>query len=240
MTMNCEEFKGAVAADPAFSGGAEHAAVCSDCRDYQRSMLELNLKIARAMLIDVPPPVTPELPDIATDNVRALPARPRTRSRGPLWFAVAATVVFATSISLRMSGVFESYETLAEEVLAHLDHEPGALRVTATPVSDKRLVRVVPASTARFDREASLITYAQTCVINGKRIPHLVIQGARGPVTILLLPDEPVDGATPLEGQSIQGVILPVGGGSVAIIGDREEALGPIQERVLQAVTWTT
>ena len=203
--MNCEEFRQAVATDPAFSGGAGHAAVCSDCRDYQRSMLDLNLKIARAMLI-----------------------------------AVAATVVLATSISLRMSGFLVSYDTLAEEVLAHLDHEPGALRVTTTPVSDKRLARVVPASTAHFDRESSLITYAQTCVINGKRIPHLVIQGERGPVTILLLPDERIDAATPLEGQSVQGVILPVGDGSIAIIGDREEALGPIQENVLQAVTWTT
>ena len=238
--MNCEEFRQAAATDPAFSGGAGHAAVCSDCRDYQRSMLDLNLKIARAMLIDVPPPVTPELPAIEADNVTSLPARTRKRSKGPVWFAIAATVVLATSVSLRMSGFFVSYDTLAEEVLAHLDHEPGALRVTTTPVSDKRLARVVPASTARFDRESSLITYAQTCVINGKRIPHLVVQGERGPVTILLLPDERIEAATPLEGQSVQGVILPVGDGSIAIIGDREEALGPIQENVLQAVTWTT
>ena len=238
--MNCEEFRQAAATDPAFSGGAGHAAVCSDCRDYQRSMLDLNLKIARAMQIDVPPPVIPELPEVSADNVTSLPVRSRKRSKGPIWFAIAATVVLATSISLRMSGFFVSYDTLAEEVLAHLDHEPGALRVTTTPVSDKRLARVVPASTAHFDRESSLITYAQTCVINGKRIPHLVIQGERGPVTILLMPDERIDAATPLDGQSIQGVLLPVGDGSIAIIGDREEALGPIQEEVLQAVTWTT
>ena len=115
-----------------------------------------------------------------------------------------------------------------------------ALRITDEPVADRRLEKVVPAGVAAMNHDAGLITYAQTCVINGKEIPHLVIQGERGPVTILLLPDEHIDAATPLEGQSVQGVILPVGDGSIAIIGDREEALGPIQENVLQAVTWTT
>lgn len=238
--MNCEEYKEAVTADPAFSGGVEHVAVCSDCRAYQRDMLELNLKIAKAMLIDVPAPAIPELPEIETAGVATLPANKRKRSKNPIWFALAATVVLTTSISLRMSGVFERYDSLAEEVLAHLDHEPGALRVTDVAVAGQRLSRVVPATLASFDRDATLITYAQTCVINGRRVPHLVIQGERGPVTILLLPDESVDAATPLDGQNIQGVILPVGDGSIAIIGDREEALGPIQNRVLDSVTWTT
>lgn len=236
--MNCEEYRYAVTVDPAFGGGVQHAAVCADCRAYQQEMLGLNLKIARAMQIDTPPPAVPELPAIETTKVRPL------RSSGPsrqamLWYAVAATVVLGVSLSLRLSGPFASYDSLADEVIAHLDHEPGALRVTDTPVSERRLLRTVPATLARFDRDASLITYAQSCVINGKRVPHLVIQGERGPVTILLLPEEKIDAVTPLEGVNVQGVILPVGNGSVAIIGDREEALGPLQDTVLQAVTWT-
>ena len=139
-----------------------------------------------------------------------------------------------------MSPVFEEYETLADEVLAHLDHEPRSLRVTDVPVSDRRLQRAVPASMAVFDRDATLITYANPCIINGKRVPHLVIQGQHGPITVLLMPEEKVDETTPLDGNAVHGVILPVGDGSIAIIGPRDEPLEPIQENVRASLTWTT
>jgi hypothetical protein len=205
--------------------------------DDDKTMQTLDLKIARALQIDVPPLVMPELPDI-DDKVATLPVR--RRSKAPIWFAVAATVVLGLSIALRMSPMFEEYETLADEVLAHLDHEPGALRVTDVPVSDRRLQRAVPASMAVFDRDTTLITYANPCIINGKRVPHLVVQGQHGPITILLMPEESVDETTRLDGEAVHGVILPVGDGSIAIIGPRDESLEPIQENVRASLTWTT
>jgi len=206
--------------------------------EYDNETREFDLKIAKALQIDVPALVLPELPDIETDEVATLPVR--KRSTKPLWYAVAATLVLATSISLQMTGVFQGHASLADEIIAHMDHEPGALRVTDAAVPDPRLARVVPASLAVFDREDSLITYAQPCVINGKNAPHLVIQGERGPVTIILMPDEAVDEETPIDGENIRGVILPVGNGSIAIVGDRDEQLEPIQKNVLNSVTWTT
>ena len=236
--MNCEEYEEAIAANPAFEGGASHVAACSNCQAYQREMLALNVKIAKAMQLDVPDLQIPELPDIDTGAIATLPVRKRWLK--PMLFAVAATVILATSISLRVSGVFQSYGSLAEEVLAHMDHEPGALRVTDEPVSDTRLARAVPAKLAIFDRDASLITYAQSCKINGKDVPHLVIQGEDGPVTILLMPDEKIAEVTPIDGKNVKGVILPVGDGSIAIVGGREEQLESIQKNVVNSVTWTT
>ncbi|MDJ0711657.1 MAG: DUF3379 family protein [Woeseiaceae bacterium] len=206
--------------------------------EYDNDTREFDLKIAKALQIDVPELVMPELPEIEAGNVATLPVR--RRSMKPLWFAVAATVVLATSISLRMSDVFQTYDSLADEILAHLDHEPGALRVTDIPVPDARLARVVPASIAEFDRDEALITYAQPCIIRGKTAPHLVVQGERGPVTIILMPEVAVAETTPIDGASVKGVILPVGDGSIAIIGDRDEVLAPIQKNVVDSVTWTT
>ena len=199
-------------------------------------MQALNLDIARAMQLSVPALNLPELP--AVDNVVPLAARePLSR---PVWFAMAASVVFAVIMGARLLGIGATYDSLAEEVIAHLDHEPYALRVSSTPVSDGRLQKVVPASVAEMDHSAGLITYAQTCVINGKEVPHLVIQGETGPVTILLMPDQAVAAAESLDGENIRGVLLPVGDGSVAIIGPREEPLERIEERVLDSVTWST
>ena len=206
--------------------------------DDDKKLKALDLKIARALQIDVPPLVMPDLPDIERDKVATL--RPRKHSRAPVWFAAAAAVVLGLSIALRMSPMFRDYESLGEEVLAHLDHEPAALRVTDVPVSDRKLQRALPASVAVFDRDEALITYANPCVINGHSVPHLVIQGQYGPVTILLMPEEAVTETTPLEGESVHGIILPVGNGSIAIVGPREEPLGPIEENVRESITWTT
>ena len=236
--MNCEEYKLAIAADPSFDGGAGHLSECATCQAHRQEMLALDQRIATALEIDVPAPVVPELPDVDTGTVTALPSRrwPST----PTWLAMAATVAVAAILGVRMLGIGVEYESLADEVLAHLDHEPQALRVTDVAVSDERLHSVVPGSIADIDRDTGLISYAQSCIINGRTVPHLVIQGAAGPVTVLLMPEEPVGEAIALQGDNVKGVILPVGGGSIAIIGEADERLEEIQERVTKSVTWAT
>jgi hypothetical protein len=232
--MNCENYRNAIAAAPTWEGGAEHLAECAACRSYRDEMRALDRRIAGALELDVPALIMPELDE---SNVVAL--KPRRVSM-PAWFALAATVVVAAFLGIRMFGGDVTYPSLADEIVAHLDHEPYALRVTDETVSDRRLARVVPANIANMNHDAGLITYAQTCVINGKEVPHLVIQGRSGPVTVLLMPDEMVDGAQQIEGESINGVILPVGNGSIAIIGEEDERLDTIQESVMHSVSWST
>ena len=239
--MNCEEFKQAVATDPSFAGGAAHVAECTDCAAYQADMQALDRKIARALALSAPKLAVPELPEIDTTNVASLTRHALSRSRiAPAWFAVAATVVIAAVVGIRMLGVDPQFDSLAEQVVAHLDHEPYALRVTNTPISDNRLQSVIADDIAQMDHSAGLITYAQSCSINGRDVPHLVIQGEYGPVTILLMPEEYVSEATSISGDSVNGVILPVGKGSIAIIGERDERLEKIQKRVVNSVTWDT
>jgi len=236
--MNCEEYREAIGADPSFDGGAGHVAECAECRAYRSEMLALEQRIGRALAIEVPQLVMPELPEIAADNVVTLgPAR---RVARPAWFALAATVALAAVLGVRMLTGGIEYDSLADEVLAHVDHEPYAMRVTDRPVSDERLAEVVASDVARLDHRGGLITYVQTCVINGHEVPHLVIQGERGPVMILLMPDEMIEQAVPLSDETSRGVILPVGNGSIAIIGGREERLERIEKSVLDSVTWST
>ncbi len=234
--MNCDEYKEAISGDPSFDGGAGHLSECSSCQAYRQEMIALDDKILRALSLNVPELNMPELPEIETGNVVLLSSR--RRFSPPTWFAMAATVVVAALIGIRFVGV--DNQTLAEEVLAHLDGEPNALVVTDVAVSDERFRSVVPAKIASMDRSVGLITYARSCEINGRDVPHLVIQGEHGPVTILLMPEEKIPSALPLEGDTVHGVILPVGSGSIAIIGVREERLDLIEERVLKSVTWST
>ena len=236
--MNCEEYREAIAADPSFDGGAGHVTECAACQAYRNEMLALNATIARALVLDAPDLVMPELPDIETDKV--VPLAHRRRVTPPLWLAMAATVVIAAFLGVRFIGGGVEYESLADEVLAHLDHEPYALRVSDEPVSDRRLSSVVASDVAQMDHSGGLITYAQTCVINGRRVPHLVIQGERGPGTIVLMPDEMISAAMPRRDEVFEGAILPVGNGSIAIIGEHEEDLAKIEEAVVNSVMRST
>lgn len=222
-TMNCDDYQQALGADPNFDGGVAHRSECAACAAYRDELLAFDAKIRRALALEVPP-----LAD-------------RRRVTTPAWFAIAATVLLALVVGVRFMGhVSLTDEELASEVLAHVSHEPMALRVTDQAVAEEHLHRVVPANMATMDHSAGLITFAETCPINGNDIPHLVMQGKSGPVTILLLPDEHVSGVIELNDEFKHGVILPVGDGSVAIIGTKEEKLEQIQEQVLKSVLWST
>ena len=157
--MNCKDYKQAIATDPSYNGGEVHVAECAACQAYRDDMQALERKIEKALALKVPELRIPELADIDTKNVVTLPARRRFTT--PTWLAVAAMVVVAAFVGIRMYGNDVTYPSLSAEILAHLDHEPYALRVTDVPVSDKKLTSVVPASIANLNHDAGLITYAQ-------------------------------------------------------------------------------
>ena len=236
--MNCEQYREAIAADPtgAFEG-ADHAASCEACSAFTAEMQALDAKIARALDIDVPALTMPALPPVEDDNVVSLPVT--SRSRTQRWLAIAAAFALAAIIGVQFTGNQVEFESLEAEILAHLDHEPGALTVTNVAVTDERLSSVVNPSVGTMDRGVGLISYAQSCVINGKTVPHLVIQGENGPITLLLMPDEMIDVARTFMGERVNGVLIPHGGGSIAIIGGNEDDLTELERSVVDSVEWS-
>ena len=237
--MNCDAYKEAIAAEPTGTfDGATHADSCASCATFRDEMQALDGKIAKALAIDIPNLHMPELPPIEDDNVVSLPVT--SRSNAPRWIAIAAAFALAAIIGVQMiGGPAVQFESLEAEILAHLDHEPGALRITDEAVSDSRLSSVVNASIGTMDRGVGLISYAQSCVIHGKTVPHLVIQGEHGPITLLLMPDEMIDVARTFMGERVNGVLIPHGGGSIAIIGENEQDLTEIEQSVVDSVEWS-
>ena len=45
--------------------------------------------------------------------------------------------------------------------------------------------------------------------------------------------------AQAIEGAGVSGVILPVGNGSIAIIGERDEDLTELERNVIDSVEWS-
>jgi len=243
--MNCEEYRQAITADPSesFADGAAHAAGCAGCSRYRDGMRALDRRIAAALAIDVPPPGIPDLPPVAEEsgNVVKFPGGRSGKGWAPLWLGVAAGLGVAAFVGFGLLSTEPSGATLAEQVIAHMDYEQASREVTSVSVPERELHEVIDSRVSAMDTGIGLVTYAQSCVINGNTVPHLVIQGESGPVTLILLPDERIDEPIPMSGEHVHGVIVPVGRGSVAIIGERAGQLDEIDEigqRIVESVEW--
>ena len=180
------------------------------------------------------------MPDIAeaADNVVALKPKTRGRTFAPVWLAVAASVVVGIFVVSRLGGpAGGSDPSLADQVLAHLDHEPYAWQVTSDQVPTSEVTGVMERADARVGGDLGLVSYARSCKINGQSVPHLVVQGENGPVTIMIMPQESISEAITLEDDRFHGTILPVGkDGSIAIIGRKGESIDDIRRRVDQSI----
>lgn len=243
--MNCEEFKNNHDAAPAesFDGRDEHLAGCSDCRALVEASTAFESVLSAALSVPVPEFAMPNLSETAQVVSIGRAAPRRLASRAGWWLAAAASVTLAVGIGAKvLTPAVDSVDpsqgaVLAAQLLDHMRHEPYALVVSEQAVASDKLVRVTHAADSQVDEQLGLVSYASSCEINGQTIPHLVVQGKAGPVTILILPNESVDGPITLDDDDFHGAILPVGGrGSVAIIGRKGESIDDIRERVRDSI----
>lgn len=167
--------------------------------------------------------------------------RPR-RARWPTVLALAASLVLAAGawFGLRTELPQHDVSPLAPEVIAHIRHEPASLVVTASTVSREEFENVLRGGRATLAAPVGRVSYAKLCPFRGRMVAHFVVQGERGPVTVMLLPDEDVAAPTPIDEDGFMGTLVPVeGGGSVAIVGEPDEPMESIRDRLLQAVRWS-
>jgi hypothetical protein len=240
--MDCEEYRVAIAADPSesFDGGSAHSESCVACSELKAELRALDGQIGRALTIEVPELRLPELPPVSGRSAGAGDGQRRLALPG--WFGLAAGVGAAIAVAWQALTPDPGSPSLAEQVLLHMDYEQSSRQVISVAVSDARLGEVLESRVSELDTGERIVSYAMSCVINGNTVPHLVVQGRAGPITLILLPEESIDAAIPLSGDSVHGVILPAGSGSVAIIGQREQQMpeiGEVGERVIDSVKWT-
>ena len=82
------------------------------------------------------------------------------------------------------------------------------------------------------------VRFANLCTIRDRRVAHLVVAGARGPVTVLIMPDEGVRRSIAIEDERRRGRIVPYRNGALAVVSERPQPLGRIEERVRSALQW--
>lgn len=197
--------------------------------DNQRDDAAFEALLERALRIDVPEAGT------------AKPPGRVGRSRWPLLAAAASVLVVVGVLVGRLnhSAYFPSGD-LAGDVIVHVHHEPLAIQDAAVrPVPNVEFQEVLQAAGVRMAPVRPMVRYAKLCPFRGEMVAHFVVQGPEGPVTVLLLPDEDVPAAIPVEEDGFVGTIVPMEqGGSIAVVGESGAAVEEIQREVAAAVQW--
>jgi hypothetical protein len=121
--------------------------------------------------------------------------------------------------------------------------EPDAWKLTDIPVDPPALHDVLKDSKLQLKPDAGIVSYASSCSFRGHVVPHLVVQTAAGPVTVMVLVHEPIRKSMDFNEQGYRGTIVPVPGhGSIAVLmrdsGVSREQVEKLAARVDASIVW--
>jgi hypothetical protein len=236
--IDCVQFRRAILADPHAADVelARHRQSCGECSAYTERLLGFEEKLERALRVT-------QRPAEALPGAVVTPLHPRWRPPARRSLAMAASVL----VGLVLAGglwLATPHASLAADVVAHMAGEPQAWTRTDVPVPSPELDFVLRNTHMRLRSSAGMVTYAQSCLFRGHRVPHLVVQTDRGPVTVMVLAHESVSKPAPFDEDGYRGVILPVAGhGSLAVLAKDEsgdlDSVEKIAAQVRAAIEWT-
>lgn len=216
MSDACRHARRAIGGDPGRLpvDVQQHVAQCAACTRFRDETLVMEPWLRAAL----------ELP---LRNFRA-PAPARR-------IALAASGVLA----LLVGGGFwllRPQPALADEIVEHVIHEPGSWE-QRREVDAAQLAGVLDAAGVAFDSTLPVV-YAAPCPFRGRVVSHLVVHSEQGPMTVMLLPHVRVAAREPFAEHGFQGLLLPAGEGSVAVVLRGSAVSAGTAEHLLSQVRW--
>ena len=218
--MSCEEARLQIGADPGGSAPEleQHLQGCESCRQFREEMRTLDANIRRAL--ERPP---------------ASAGTPRFTASWRPW-ALAASVLLAMLAVLAVWSLRPS-ETLAREVVAHVQEEPESW-LARQHVDAQTIDNALRGAGVKLDITSDRISYAQSCWFRDHYVPHLVVQTARGPVTVMILRYQRVSARHAFHEEGMSGVIVPAPQGSIAVLTRGDVNLAAAAAQMQQDVRW--
>jgi hypothetical protein len=221
--MDCKQARLAIGGDPTNlpAGVRQHAETCAACRQFHGETLAMESRLKGAL----------ELPLHRFRVKERNPARRSLRGR----MALAASVLVALLVGAG-AWLVRPQTALAEEVVEHVRHEAGSWALQQR-LSQEEIAAVLTRAGVQFDTSMP-VTYASPCPFRGHVAPHLVVQTAQGPVTVMLLSRQKLARRQKFTEEGYEGVLLPAGEGSVAVLSRGGAVPQATEAAVLSAVRW--
>ena len=231
MSMNFSEFKKLIGADPRnrdaavvqarelnpeFEGAATEAGVFED-------------KLEAALNIQPPADLLDEIKNI-----------PRQAARRRNWvpLAMAATLVVAVGAAGLAWQQTRHWDNVGDYLADHYSHDGAKLVAKAMePVEKADIQRIL----ARFnvsatEQLASRIQFIKFCPTPDGRGAHMVINTEQGLMTLILMPHTDVSNGEIVEFENMHALLVELGPGSAAIIGEQGQPVENLQAMVRQSL----
>jgi hypothetical protein len=163
--------------------------------------------------------------------------------------ALAATLLLALGLIAWLGGgrqpgrpTAPAHTPLATAILDHISAEPAALE-SGDEVLEPTLRLLLVSLGLQLDLRAlgdglEPLRYAGRCRIGSHDGLHLVLNGAAGRVTLLLMPKTPLGRSAPIRSERFEGLLIPAGRGSLAIVGTPDEPVTRIARRIQRELFW--
>jgi hypothetical protein len=236
--MDHEAYRRALLSDPRRQDAEmlRHREVCEQCAAYSDRLQKFESRLERALQLEIRP---------LGEGSRQGPfkqGRSRLGRATPARFALAASVLVALFVAGAV-WLAVPRTSLAAAVVAHMADEPDAWN-TRAPIPDPALTSVLENAGMQLSADAGVVSYASSCEFRGYVVPHLVVQSAHGPVTVMVLVHESVGKQVQFDEHGYRGVIVPVAGhGSMALLMRGPDAhiedVEGIAARVRNAIVWS-
>ncbi|NND58893.1 MAG: DUF3379 family protein [Gammaproteobacteria bacterium] len=228
--MNCIDYRRLLQSDPGHRGAdsAAHRLACQPCARFTEELQQQDRQLRDALMVKMPDGLEARVMLAAT-------SRARSRRR---WYSIAAGAVVGIAISFAL--LTGGGRSLHDSVVAHIYHEPELLLPSDDAMATPQLSAVLKRAGVAINGDTSNVSYAGLCFFRGHLVPHMVVQSDSGPVTVLLLPDEQIDEPIAIDEPGFAGTIVPVRGGSVAVVGNEADTTREVSQRLVSAVEWET
>lgn len=219
--MRCDEFRRKLLEDPRRSEAEflAHRASCKPCDRAARVVEGLEGDLEKLLRFAPPPDLGERL------------RLPRRRAWRPLGLAASLAGLLVLGVWWWQPSPPGGTAAVIAEVMHHIDHEPEAFasRIDLTPDRYRDLSPAVSISTGGWAR---VVSYAAPCDILERPGLHLVLRGAAGPVTVLVITGVRVARQELIHAEGMQAVMRPVRGGSLAVVGQPGSALEAIAAEI--------
>jgi hypothetical protein len=233
--MNHQEARLLIGADPRSAPQAlsEHLRNCQECAQFQREMLSLDDNIRRALEQG---PIGAAAAPVASVTPITTARDASRRKPVTVWsgWALAASVAV---LSVFVIWAIRPSDSLARDLVTHVESESFSWN-SKEPGQGRSAKEILAKAGVALDMRSDDITYAQSCPFRGHLVPHLVVKTPRGPITVLILPQEKVTDRTSFQEGGMSGIIAPAPHGSIAVLAQGNQNIDSVAQQVRSRVHW--
>jgi hypothetical protein len=250
--MNDLEFRTRAYCNPS-DDTADFVEASEACPERSRLILELRALDQRVGEIlnttQIPSGLVDRLKQLSTTDIPAAliaAGNPQsTRRITPSYMALAASVVVALGVTLSLlPGSRPSAQDLElhDHTLSHIYAEEPAFGSTSS-VSWHQLSEIVEANGGFLredDRTRALrIKFVKNCGLSpDERASHMVFEGSKGAVSVLLVRGSAVSSKFDVNDPRFVGRFMPLGAGTLIIVGEKGEPLESFESLVIENFEW--